>query len=201
MPGRGCQNLNTGLSTYAFQDILLINRIVFSPIPKFTGDKYNSSAMTNSCHTGRTAGNAKMSTLEWQDRYSVGVDEIDSDHHEIVSIINKLDEVMSSGKARDGLPSIMGRLVDYTRDHFRREEALMAQYQYPETDQHKETHKKFIAEFGKIQAALVRGNYAISITLFSLLRNWLIDHIMVVDRDLGKHINHCKSVIGKNMAA
>lgn len=142
-----------------------------------------------------------MSTLEWQDRYSVGIDEIDSDHHEIISIINQLDEIMSSGKARDGLSSIMERLVDYTRGHFRREEALMAQYQYPDIDRHRETHNKFIAEFDKIQAALARGNYAISISLFSLLRNWLIDHIMVVDRDLGKHINHSKSVVCNDMAA
>lgn len=142
-----------------------------------------------------------MSTLEWQDRYSVGVDEIDADHREIISIINRLDEIMSSGKARDGLPSITERLVDYTRDHFRREETLMAQYQYPEIGRHRETHNKFIAELDNIQAALARGNYAISISLFSLLRNWLIDHIMAVDRDLGKHINYCKSNIGNDMAA
>lgn len=142
-----------------------------------------------------------MSTLEWQDRYSVGVDEIDADHHEIIQIINKLDEVMSSGKARDGLPSIMARLTDYTRAHFHREDMLMVEYQYPAIERHREAHKEFIAEFGKIQAALVRGNYAISISLFSLLRNWLIDHIMVVDRDLGKHINVCNSSICNNMAA
>lgn len=157
--------------------------------------------MMNSYQAGSIAGNAKMSTLEWQDRYSVGVDEIDADHHEIISIINRLDEIMSSGKARDGLPSIMDRLVDYTRDHFRREESLMAQYQYPEIDRHRETHREFIAEFDNIQAAIAQGNYAISISLFSLLRNWLIDHIMVVDRDLGKHINHFKSIIGNDLAA
>jgi len=135
-----------------------------------------------------------MSTIEWQDRYSVGVDKIDADHHEIVSIINKLDGLMSSGKARDGLPSIMGRLIDYTRGHFHREEALMAQYQYPETVRHRETHKEFIAEFAKIQTALAQGNYAISVSLFSLLQNWLIDHIMIVDRDLGNHINNCRTL-------
>lgn len=134
-----------------------------------------------------------MSKLEWQERYSVGVDEIDADHHEMVSIINKLDDLMSCGKTRDGLPSIMGRLVDYTHGHFQREEALMAQYRYPGIDLHRQAHEEFIAKFSDIQTALLQGNYAVSITLFSLLQNWLIDHIMVADRNLGKHINHCKT--------
>ena len=42
-----------------------------------------------------------MSLILWKDEFSVGVDEVDHEHRELVALINQLHDDMSEGAGRD----------------------------------------------------------------------------------------------------
>ena len=39
-----------------------------------------------------------MPLLEWNDTFSVGFEEIDNDHKQLIGIVNRLDDAITAGK-------------------------------------------------------------------------------------------------------
>lgn len=130
-----------------------------------------------------------MNALEWDDKYSVGIDEIDNDHREMIDIINKLDTAIIADRDNTEIRLIFSRLNDYIKVHFVREEELMKKYNYDDAIGHKNEHDKFIIDLAAIKMKMLQMNYTSGIGLYVLLRGWLITHIMGTDRDLGRYLN------------
>jgi hemerythrin-like metal-binding protein len=129
-----------------------------------------------------------MAHIEWDERFSTGIDDVDGDHRKLIDLINQLHQAMILGQTRRELPAIVSELLDYTLRHFQREEALMVQHQYPDTEQHRLLHAHFTKMVTNFRAKLELGDFAISTSLFVLLQNWLIEHIMQADREVAWHI-------------
>lgn len=129
-----------------------------------------------------------MAKIEWSDRYSTGIDAIDHDHRQLVEMINTLHQAMMSDQARSNLPEIMRALSDYVGFHFQREEALMEQHRFPGAIQHRQMHEQFSDMVAEYRSKLECGDFAICTSLFVLLQNWLIEHIMIADQELARHI-------------
>jgi hemerythrin len=62
--------------------------------------------------------------IEWEDIYSVGIEEFDNDHKKLIELINRLHQAMLDKKAKEVLGEIINELVDYTIYHFNKEEAM-----------------------------------------------------------------------------
>jgi hemerythrin len=124
-----------------------------------------------------------MALITWQDSYNVGVDMIDADHQLLVSLINQLDDAMTSGAGTDTVGSVLNVLVEYTETHFGREELLMEKGSYPDLGPHKKEHAKLTA---KVRAIVDRFNggdtESLDTEVMEFLRTWLTGHILGVDR-------------------
>ncbi|WP_404380779.1 bacteriohemerythrin [Caenispirillum salinarum] len=124
-----------------------------------------------------------MALITWQDSYSVGVDMIDADHQLLVSLINQLDDAMTSGAGADTVGSVLNVLIEYTETHFGREELLMEKGGYPELEPHKKEHAKLT---GQVRAIVDRYNAgdigSVDAEVMEFLKNWLTGHILGVDR-------------------
>jgi hemerythrin len=70
----------------------------------------------NHLGTGEVGGN-----LEWRDEFLVGVDEIDTQHRELLANINKLASMIANGDT-SGIEGILAFLADYVHFHFGSEE-------------------------------------------------------------------------------
>ncbi|MDD1620425.1 MAG: hemerythrin domain-containing protein, partial [Methylococcaceae bacterium] len=66
-----------------------------------------------------------MSILIWNDQLLVGIDSVDHQHRHLVSLINRLDEVVALGEDRQTILETVNELVDYTVYHFGHEDELM----------------------------------------------------------------------------
>lgn len=129
-----------------------------------------------------------MPHIEWDEHFSTGIDEVDNDHRQLIDLINQLHQAMVLGVTRKELPAIVDELVDYAQHHFQREEALMMQHRYPGAEEHLRLHAHFRKMVTHLRAKLEQGDFAISTSLFVLLQNWLIEHIMKADREVAWHI-------------
>ena len=87
-----------------------------------------------------------MAFLNWSENYSVGIEKIDRQHKKLVSFLNELYEAMQSGKGKDVLGKVLADLVFYTKTHFATEEQLMAQYSFPDYQNHKDIHAKLASK-------------------------------------------------------
>jgi len=129
-----------------------------------------------------------MEIIKWTEEYSVGIKEIDNQHKGLVILINELFTLMTKGKSKDSLSEIFNYLTDYTKKHFFTEETLLYKYAYPEIDQHKLEHSKFIENLNNLKSDFKTGKITISIETLNFLKDWLLNHIKISDKRYSVHI-------------
>lgn len=125
-------------------------------------------------------------TLMWRKQLEIGNETIDVDHKYLICMINTVELTMRTPKHRDLLPTTLEQLVEYTQEHFKREESIMISTSYPRYFQHKQQHQLLIQELGDIQKKIQdRGGKDFSdeecADIAQLFRHWLLDHLVKED--------------------
>jgi hemerythrin len=124
-----------------------------------------------------------MALIEWNNTlYSVKVKEFDNDHKKLVQLVNDLHAAMMKGQGKDKLSEILKELSSYTEYHFNAEEKKMAAVNYPELKEHKKEHEELIEKLNLLREDFQLGKREVSIETFKFLKEWLFNHIQVVDR-------------------
>lgn len=125
--------------------------------------------------------------LEWSPQLAVGVELIDEQHRELFKRMNDLRIAMTSGRAREEIPKLLDFLTDYVVAHFRAEERIMSRSGYPSYIEHRDLHNAFSTEFFELRQEIdVRGySPSLVIRFNQKLSDWLVEHIMKVDKNLG----------------
>ncbi len=122
----------------------------------------------------------------WSDKdFSVGIKEVDEQHHKLVDIVNELHSAIKNKQGRAISMEIISRLAEHTRTHFLFEESLMRVTRYPDAALHKQQHDSLINTVGALQEKLVKENAPISFELLHFLKNWLAHHICEDDKSFG----------------
>lgn len=130
-----------------------------------------------------------MPYIEWFDKLATGLEEVDNQHKKLVDIINELYDTLRKGLVGPNIDKIFHELVGYAIYHFDTEEELMNKHNYPGYAHHKEEHDRFkdiIKEF--LEEKDYKRGYSLDLLIF--LRDWLVKHIIVVDKKMGAYI--CK---------
>ncbi|WP_299439567.1 bacteriohemerythrin [uncultured Rhodospira sp.] len=126
-----------------------------------------------------------MALLEWSDDLSVGYGPIDEQHKKLIDLFNDLDAAIGSGQAVDVIGGFLEELIDYTAWHFRSEERLMEAHGYPDALAHKVQHVDLTEQAEDLQQRFLDGDHDLADTLVPFLKDWLTNHIMQVDKQLG----------------
>ncbi|MGD0094080.1 MAG: bacteriohemerythrin [Planctomycetota bacterium] len=121
-----------------------------------------------------------MSLACWKDEYSVHVAEIDGQHKQFFTLINKLDKVKNGDRAALGI--VLNELLDYATYHFSAEERLLEQCAYPQSEDHKGRHRKFITKAVLIKKDFDRGKDIEPNEVMDWAGSWLIRHILGRDQ-------------------
>jgi hemerythrin-like metal-binding protein len=126
-----------------------------------------------------------MSLFQWSDEFSVGYPDIDSQHKRLFQLADQLHAAMTAGKGKDCLTNTLNNLVAYTKRHFADEEVLMKLHRYPFYQQHKAEHQALTEKVVQFQQSVASGRATVTMELLHFLRNWLVQHIGVVDKKVG----------------
>ena len=130
-----------------------------------------------------------MPLLTWNNKYSVGVAAMDSQHTQLFSMVNDLHAAMMQGKALPVTGPLLRKLAEYTQRHFSAEEALMSSKNYPEFAKHKAEHVALTKQVSEFAARFEKGETTLSLQLMNFLRDWLTNHIQKEDQKYGKYLN------------
>lgn len=123
-----------------------------------------------------------MALFSWNQKYSVGVQAVDSQHMGLFSILNELHAGMMSGQGKDLTGPMLKKLLEYTRTHFRDEERMMAKTLYPGLTEHKVLHQELVKQVDSYVARFERGEITLNAHLLNFLRDWLTSHIQKTDQ-------------------
>jgi hemerythrin len=129
-----------------------------------------------------------MPLINWDDSLSVGVDYIDNQHKQLVSIINQLNDAMLQDKGNEVMCEILDDLVEYTKSHFKSEEHLMKKYGYPESSEHIKEHEKLTKQVIDFAESYREGKAIITLSVMNFLKDWLSNHIFETDKTFGQFL-------------
>ncbi|MBK9519953.1 MAG: bacteriohemerythrin [Anaeromyxobacter sp.] len=138
--------------------------------------------------SGKHEGTGELDgTLPWRDEFTLGLDPVDGQHHELLDAMNRLTPLLHAGDG-SGAEATLAFLASYVRDHFGTEEALMGQHGYPFTAEHVREHQNFIAFLrrlaGQVTAGRPRLHLVFQIQIFLL--DWFANHSTGTDRHLAR---------------
>jgi hemerythrin len=126
--------------------------------------------------------------IKWTSALETGVDLFDSQHKELVRIINTLYNSIKNNEGNQILERTLNELVEYTVFHFNAEEKAFANHGYTNKHDHVKSHDKLKAAVGQFLANYKQGKEVIGFNLMSFLQDWLKNHIMHEDKLYGKHL-------------
>ncbi|MBF0141086.1 MAG: bacteriohemerythrin [Magnetococcales bacterium] len=126
--------------------------------------------------------------FQWNEKLTIGLQDIDADHRKLVDIINQLHQCMKNGVEKDVASKILKQLAEYTVSHFKREEDYFDRYGYPDSVVHKEEHGKLVASVLGLMHAFESGSFSALIDLLGFAKSWLVGHIMDSDMDYGPYL-------------
>lgn len=129
--------------------------------------------------------------VTWSDAYCLGMPEIDDQHKVLFDLMNQMWDSIIRRASWDDTLEILTELEMYTISHFGEEETFMRVIAYPEFDRHKKYHEEFVARIASEKKAIQEGG-ELSLDLLRFLRDWLVNHILVADKDYAGTFRHKK---------
>jgi hemerythrin-like metal-binding protein len=127
-----------------------------------------------------------MAFVDWRASFSVSSAELDAHHQRLFEILNDLHEQILARRGRVALGESIEALLSYTQYHFAAEEQVMVTCGFPGYAAHKQEHEKLLTRVQEMDQAFQdpQGNRheAVPEALAFLLKDWLLDHILVMDK-------------------
>ncbi|MBF0146258.1 MAG: hemerythrin family protein [Magnetococcales bacterium] len=131
---------------------------------------------------------AQSARLVWDKDLFIGIQMVDQDHQQIVVLINQVLDAMETGRTSEKfLSSLLDELIQFAKEHFRREEDLMDQYGYPELQSHREVHRFLENKIMNHKKAFLAGEAELGIAA-DLMKDWIVLHIQGVDRKYSRFL-------------
>lgn len=129
-----------------------------------------------------------MSLIEWTEEFSVGIDDIDSQHKKWISIVNELHDSIMEARGISVMTGLVKEMEEYTDFHFSKEEEMLEKAGWPELDRHKRIHFSFKQQITQLKREISSGELVLRSQVMSVIKNWLVDHILKEDQEYSKFI-------------
>ena len=127
-----------------------------------------------------------MKAIEWNDRFSIGVEIVDHAHQKLFSIVRKLNR-LSQNSRKNEWTCMEGikYFKNYAMTHFAQEEAYMRSVGYGGYEMHKRLHDNMVNHTLPVfEMELVKSGYSEDVLaqFLNFCSGWLTEHILIEDR-------------------
>jgi hemerythrin len=122
-----------------------------------------------------------MEPILWMEEFSVGVSKMDRQHKKLIGMLNRLINEPGAQTHSETISDLLSGMISYAREHFRDEEALMAEYGYPFKEHQMEQHKEFVVKTVDFCSAVELGVDIVPQVMLDYLKDWLVHHILQQD--------------------
>ncbi|MFH0736200.1 MAG: bacteriohemerythrin [bacterium] len=137
-----------------------------------------------------------MRIILWKPLYSINIEEIDEQHKGLIEIIN-LTTYAKTKNHPEKLKEILTKLIEYTHVHLKYEEEHMLNNGYGKLAEHHKQHQVLIKQVITVLEQLKQGDKEVLESIFNILENWLINHILKDDREYGLYCDRKNKMAAK----
>ncbi|WP_407334266.1 response regulator [Enterovibrio sp. 27052020O] len=119
--------------------------------------------------------------IKWQDRFTVGNEELDTSNKELLNIINDTYDLIVTHHEGHAFEDVSNRFQHYVKQHIFREEALLEERDYSRLKIHQDIHARLVkqADFLVLKCQADPSFYKTD--FFKLLRFWWVKHVVQED--------------------
>ncbi len=135
---------------------------------------------------------AVSSLIGWSEDFALNLPEIDAQHQVLFDLFGQLWNAIVARTGPADTLRLINDLEDYAAQHFKEEERFMEATGFPKLASHKMAHETFVRRVTAERAAIEKGSPSLSLDLLRFLQNWLVEHIMVSDREYARHYESTK---------
>lgn len=132
--------------------------------------------------------NALPQAFGWSEQYAVNIAALDLQHQSLFATVDQLNEALAAGEGAEVTDSVLAKLLRYADIHFKAEEALLEQHQFPGLYEHKVEHKKFTEQVVRLLARFKRNDPGVPGALMCFMESWLKQHVMKTDMEYSSHL-------------
>jgi hemerythrin len=123
-----------------------------------------------------------MFGLPWTENLALAATDLDDDHR---GLLDKLNQLLTAISSRDDTRLLMAAstLRVAAEEHFATEEAEMRELQYPDMDQHCESHRRLLEGLSGLQVTLhAAEKFGSTMGPFAFLERWFVAHLTNDDK-------------------
>jgi hemerythrin len=125
-----------------------------------------------------------VTLLQWQDRFRIGIAEVDHEHREMIDLINELHDALGGDRSRDRVEDFLGEILARITAHFALEEKQMEYMAYPERGGHKADHERLLDEIRDLMDEVAEYGVLDEARFATRLSSWFGDHFGTFDERL-----------------
>jgi hemerythrin-like metal-binding protein len=120
--------------------------------------------------------------VQWQDAWSVGVEEIDLQHARLIVLLDQLTAVVRSKRNTAAQAAALEELRDDVRQHIATEQNYFDRFDYVDIARHVREHERFMRTVDALANRLAIGRTPLSEVEVSDLGRWLANHLVATDK-------------------
>jgi hemerythrin-like metal-binding protein/PAS domain S-box-containing protein/putative nucleotidyltransferase with HDIG domain len=159
---------------------------VIEYIRSLSGTHFDPQVVKICLEPGLLKGQSKrrmlMEPVEWTEKFSVGVRELDQQHQQLIKMLNRLIATQGTITTHsETISDILLAMTRYAQTHFKTEERLMEAYGYPGLEEQKMQHRDFRKKTVGFSTATTLDMDQIPEDLLKFLSDWLVHHILEDD--------------------
>lgn len=124
-----------------------------------------------------------MTSIEWNSKYELGSDQIDTQHQILFNIIKKLNQAKNDELDKQYIESLYSELLKFSEFHFCSEENIMIENSYPGYISHRKEHEKVLSDLRNRLFSL-KYEYIDFANLETFLIDWFSHHTSTEDAQL-----------------
>lgn len=117
--------------------------------------------------------------MPWDERYSLGVAEMDATHRDFVAMADAL--LVASDEE---FPALFAELHEHTRLHFENEGKLMKACRFPAIGEHNSEHLRVLGELAHFARGVAAGRLTTARQYVRNLPDWFATHLATMDAAL-----------------
>ncbi len=131
-------------------------------------------------------GSATTEFVEWTEAFAVGNEELDQEHRKLLDLVATFLNAFDEEKAEIILNAILDELLEFARDHFKREERLLRKFDRAGFIAQKDINDELSKELGMLRDTYADGKLG-SKDIAPFLKEWILRHLTTVaERDIGR---------------
>jgi len=130
-----------------------------------------------------------MALIEWKPEFSLGMPEVDTEHRDLIDIINRLYEKIQSRQNPATIVDFLAELRACATKHFVHEEQVMQRRGYSAYDEHRADHARLLDELDTMMNDLQNEGLREDDTIADRLHDWFCNHFKTYDAPLHRLIS------------